>query len=113
MYTYPGPTSPFPRFEAWFTTFGWIGIFVGDMYHVLAVTLLGVICIWCWLPIFIARWVMEKRQVSDFAFSILQNESRFSAVSDAWESVCGKPNRPTWKQLQKIRSMTYKKINHK
>ncbi|MGK9450240.1 hypothetical protein ACSSZE_03105 [Acidithiobacillus caldus] len=113
MYTFPAKTSPFPRFEPWLIVFGWTSIILGNTCHIETAIFFGAICIWCWLPIFIIRWIMEKRKISDFAFSVLRDQSEFPAIQDAWEKVCGKQNRPTWKQLQKICSLTYKNINHK
>lgn len=111
MYHFPCPASPFPRFETVFLFLGSVLMFLGVVvYQLHDLLLAGVFCLWIAGILIIVSWRWSKRPISDKSFSCLQAESRFDAIRDAWEAVCGEQRRPTWKEIRQIRKKIYAQI---
>ncbi|MHB1266060.1 MAG: hypothetical protein ACYCY2_00485 [Acidithiobacillus ferriphilus] len=102
-YQFPGPIRPFPRMEGVLLFVGLALVIVGKFYGVpwpdalVGDTFLGV-----GAAFYLARLRWNKKPISDHAFSVLQSESRWPMVAQAWETVCGSHRRPTWGEMNRI-----------
>lgn len=101
-YHYPGPVHPFPRMEGWLLFLGVMLVILGKEYGFHVLVLAGAVFLWAGAIFAAARWFWDKKPISDHAFSVLQNESRFPSVRKAWEKICGTQRRPTWGEMDRI-----------